>query len=245
MQSALENSRTLKSVIVVDNGSTDTTSEVLARFKSKFEECGFFFTVIRNGQNKGFGSACNQGIRLAQTDYVAILNNDTWLMPEWDRALIEALKQKDFDMVGPFFDERPWPDDIQERVKTYLSRNPPKTRFHFVPILMFFTKDAIAKLELPGGGIFDERFFVTYEDTDLLYRMKKLNLTYAQTSRCYIWHQSMGTRAEKGALPVNYEADGLKRFIEKWGFDPRRNEHSLIERLKRRYRKYQSARGMF
>jgi GT2 family glycosyltransferase len=110
---------------------------------------------------------------------------------------------------------------------------------------MFFKKEAVEKLKFPDQGIFDERFFVTYEDTDLLYRMKALDLKFAQTSLCYIWHQSMGTRSQKGLLPEGYEADGLRIFKEKWGFDPRPADHTFWERLKRRYRKYRSARGLF
>jgi GT2 family glycosyltransferase len=244
LESVLKNSKALTSVIVVNNASQDGTTEALQKFKSRFEGRKISFFSIKNEKNLGFGAACNQGVRLAKTEYVAILNNDTWLMPDWDLALIDAQKENDFDVVGPFFDERPWSDDMEVRARDFLKKNRPAYRKHFVPILMFFTKDAIQRLSLPDGGIFDERFFVTYEDTDLVQRMKLEKMNFAQTSRCYIWHQSMGTRAS-GLLPEGYEAAGLRLFQEKWKFDPRVEEHTFLEKLKRKIRKARALRGRF
>ena len=247
--SLLKHSKALTSIIVIDNGSSDHTPVLLIEFQSAFITNGIEFQIIQNSKNLGYGSACNQGVRLAakneQVTYIAILNNDTWLMPAWDLALIDAINQKKLNLVGPFFDERPWTEKITERAILFLAQNKEKFRKHFVPILLFFTREAIQKLSLDHGGIFDERFFVTYEDSDLFYRMKQLQMTYGQTSQCYIWHQSMGTRSEKGFLPENYELDGLRIFKEKWGFDPRAAEHTVVARLKRRVRKVRAAIGRF
>ena len=245
LESVLENSRHVGDIVVVNNASQDETAVVLLEFQKRFESKGIAFTGITNPKNLGFGSACNQGVRLAKSDYVAILNNDTWVMPAWDEALVEAARAKNLDSVGPFFDERPWSENMKERAAQFLKENGSAYRNHFVPILMFFTKSAIERLKFPHGGIFDERFFVTYEDTDLLKRMKDLGMRFAQTSRCYIWHQSMGTRSQKGLLPEGYEAEGLRLFIEKWKYDPRPADHTFWERLKRRYRKSRSAKGKF
>lgn len=242
LESVLKNSQNLTAVFVIDNASEDDTADVLRIFQVRFEEKDIKFTVIRNTRNLGFGAACNQGIRLSKTNYTAVLNNDTWVMPGWDTALMQAQREKKWGVVGPFFDERPWVDGMEERAKIFLRDNPAQYRTHFVPILMFFTHEAIAKLRFPDGGIFDERFFVTYEDTDLLHRMKMSDITYAQTSLCYIWHHSMGTRS---SLPDGYEAASLEKFKAKWGFDPRPLEHGWIEKWKRRMRKKRSARGQF
>lgn len=243
--SICDHSKVVTEVFVIDNGSTDATSSRLQEFEEKFQARGIRFTAIRNNENRGFGRACNQGIRLCTGDFVVVLNNDTWVMPAWDQVLAEVLQKESLDLVGPFFDERPEPVDLLARSQLYLKQNSAKLRKHFVPILLFFKKSAIAKLQFESGGIFDERFFVTYEDTDLLFRMRKLGLTYAQTSLCYIWHHSMGTREAPGLLPPGYETEGLSLFIEKWGFDPRPLEHTFFQRLKRRYRKARAAKGLF
>jgi GT2 family glycosyltransferase len=245
LSSLLQNSRKLVEVFVVDNGSTDETSSVLVEFKAQFQAQGTPFEIIQNSANGGFGRACNQGIRLARSPWLAILNNDTWVMPDWDGALIREAEKRNLDCIGPHFDERPWVDSMDTRAQEFLARNPGRFRTHFVPILMVFRRSALDRLALAHGGLFDERFFVTYEDTDLRYRMDAQKLSYGQTSSAFIWHHSMGTRSTPGLLREGYEQEGLRLFIEKWGFDPRKSENTLFERFKRKRRKSRAARGLF
>jgi GT2 family glycosyltransferase len=245
LESVLRNSRGLSELTVIDNASSDSTPEALREWEARFSEAGVRFRIIRNEQNAGFGRACNQGIRVSAGAYVAVVNNDTWLMEGWDRALMGEIEARELDEAGPFFDERPWVENPDARAREFLIRNPNGFREHFVPILMFFTRAAVERLRFDHGGLFDERFFVTYEDTDLLHRMKQIGLRYGQTSKCYIWHHSMGTRSTPGLLPSGYEQEGLQLFMEKWGFDPRPAEHTLIERWKRKWRTGRAKRGRF
>jgi N-acetylglucosaminyl-diphospho-decaprenol L-rhamnosyltransferase len=67
-------------VIVVDNGSTDTSLELLA---TSFPTV----RVVSNPDNQGFAAASNQGLGLAQSPNVLFLNNDT--VP--DPAALEEL----------------------------------------------------------------------------------------------------------------------------------------------------------
>ena len=235
----LEHSTLLSEVFIINNASRDQTAEILEGFQVRFNRLGVLFQIITNVENVGFGRACNQGVReflkgLAQ--YLVILNNDTWLMPQWDQALTESLTRFQLDCVGPYFYEKPFTHELSTLASGFVKRNADRLRHHFVPILMCFTRAAIEKLSLdcPGsnGGIFDERYFVTYEDTDLLTRMKKMKMTYGQTGSCFIWHHSKGTRSK---LPSGYEQEGLRLFMEKWNFDPRERDHTLWARLKRRY----------
>lgn len=72
-------------VIVVDNGSSDGSVEMLLQdFPST--------RVIRNTVNKGFCAANNQGIDLAQGDLIALLNNDAEADQYWLAALASVLE---------------------------------------------------------------------------------------------------------------------------------------------------------
>ena len=57
-------------VVVVDNGSTDGTQQLLAE---KYPEVA----LIQNAGNVGLGRASNQGIEATRGHYVLLLNNDT------------------------------------------------------------------------------------------------------------------------------------------------------------------------
>ena len=56
-------------VIVVDNGSTDGSREMLKKFSD--------LTLILNKKNLGFAKANNKGIKIAKGKYILLLNSDT------------------------------------------------------------------------------------------------------------------------------------------------------------------------
>ncbi|MBI3399924.1 MAG: glycosyltransferase family 2 protein [Acidobacteria bacterium] len=73
-------------VIVVDNGSTDGSQDLVRR---EFPE----MTLIENGRNLGFGEGNNVGIRAAMdagAQYVALLNQDARADRDWIAALVRA-----------------------------------------------------------------------------------------------------------------------------------------------------------
>lgn len=87
-------------VIVVDNASTDGTEVNLPRLG----EClfGGAFVYKRLSANKGFAVACNTAARLASTDMLFFLNNDTIVEDGWLTPLLAALASDDrLAAVGP------------------------------------------------------------------------------------------------------------------------------------------------
>lgn len=74
------------SVIVVDNGSTDGSRELLRDHHADV-------TVVALPRNRGFAGGVNAGIRVAireGADMVALLNNDAVADPGWLAALVAA-----------------------------------------------------------------------------------------------------------------------------------------------------------
>ncbi|MBS2022590.1 MAG: glycosyltransferase family 2 protein [Deltaproteobacteria bacterium] len=73
-------------VVVVDNGSTDGTADLLAR---EFPRA----THLKLPENLGYGRANNEALRRAlrsNADFCALLNNDVTLRPGWLDALLNA-----------------------------------------------------------------------------------------------------------------------------------------------------------
>ena len=69
-------------LIIIDNGSTDGSAEF-------FESVGA--KVIRNSANYSYPYCQNQGIAIAQYDYLAFLNNDLIVCPDWDKNLLASM----------------------------------------------------------------------------------------------------------------------------------------------------------
>jgi GT2 family glycosyltransferase len=72
-------------IIVADNGSTDDSATLAESLGAR---------VVRLGRNLGFAAAVNRGIEAAQSDCIAILNNDITLAPDWLQTLLDALERE-------------------------------------------------------------------------------------------------------------------------------------------------------
>lgn len=83
----------LYEVVLVDNGSTDATSELLEQLEGDV-------TIIRNEQNVGFSHACNQGAAAARGRSLLFLNNDTVPHDGWLEPLLAALDEPGVGIVG-------------------------------------------------------------------------------------------------------------------------------------------------
>jgi GT2 family glycosyltransferase len=68
-------------VLVVDNGSSDGSADAAVRGGAR---------VIRLGRNAGFSGAVNRGVKEARGEWLAILNNDVELAPDWVAKLLGA-----------------------------------------------------------------------------------------------------------------------------------------------------------
>jgi hypothetical protein len=72
-------------VVIVDNASTDETSELLGRLDG--------VTIIRNSSNLGFTMALNIGARVGRGEFLLFVNNDAALAPAAIKHLVEAARR--------------------------------------------------------------------------------------------------------------------------------------------------------
>ncbi|MCC6276712.1 MAG: glycosyltransferase [Oligoflexia bacterium] len=226
--------------IVINNNSTDDTADLLENLKSDAIKRGWKFLIISNSEKLGFGRAMNQGIEAASGAFLALTNNDTWIMPQWDSALLSAIQRLDADMVSPFYDEEPF-DELKTpaKARAFVAKNKGKAARRWGSIMMFFKRKFFDEV-----GKFDERFFICYEDRDLRERADRAHKRYYQVGDCYIWHHSKGTR-ESGLITSGYEQESLKKFIDKWGFDPRPQEVQWLHKQKRKWTRFKNKFGYF
>lgn len=95
-------------VIVVDDGSTDNTPEIMKQFEGRVK-------YIRK-ENGGSASARNRGIEESKGEYIAFLDSDDYWMPE---KLAEQVKILDaYPKVGIVYGRMPIVNEKGERLGT-------------------------------------------------------------------------------------------------------------------------------
>ncbi|OGW36527.1 MAG: hypothetical protein A2Y97_03540 [Nitrospirae bacterium RBG_13_39_12] len=75
---------TTQEIIVVDNASTDGSSEYI---RNTFPEVIW----VQNDTNRGYAKAVNQGVHLSQGDFLFLLNNDVKLIDNTTDKLLDFL----------------------------------------------------------------------------------------------------------------------------------------------------------
>ena len=85
IDSALSQAYNNIEVIVVDDGSTDNSKDIIATYKKHIHS-------IYLSQNKGLGGARNAGLKEAKGDYILLLDSDDWLFSEAVDGLVDGFK---------------------------------------------------------------------------------------------------------------------------------------------------------
>jgi GT2 family glycosyltransferase/glycosyltransferase involved in cell wall biosynthesis len=198
-------------VIIVDNGSKDNSVKLV---ESSFPKV----KIIKNNSNLGFAKANNQAAETSGGDYIAFLNNDTRVDPDW---LIELLRPvygspeiicsgskvlsfdgKSIDFAGGMinFEGKGFQIDYGTSVE--------KDIHNIVRYLPFVNGGAmLVKKEvfIKSGG-FDEDFFAYYEDVDLGWRLWVLGYKVVFAPKSVVYHMHHGTSR-------NFSEDKL-RFLK-------------------------------
>jgi len=83
LESVLAQEYANREIIVIDNASSDGTTDILEQFEDRCQ-------IVYNQENIGFAAAQNQAIGLAAGDWILTLNPDVLLLPDFIQALVDA-----------------------------------------------------------------------------------------------------------------------------------------------------------
>lgn len=86
-------------VILVDNGSTDSTSEVVGRWRAALASDNNFLFTFTKQQNQGANAARNRGLVQARGEYIQFLDSDDLLLPGKLRRAVSAIQRHRADFA--------------------------------------------------------------------------------------------------------------------------------------------------
>ncbi len=210
-------------VIVVDNGSTDGTTDYLLRL-ARWEPR---VRLQLNGRNLGFAAATNLGLSMAAGEVLVLLNNDTIVAPGWLVGLCRHLEDPGAGAVGPVTNRIGNEAQVDAGYRTYggfLRRASERARgaaggSFEIPSLTMFCFAMRREVHRRLGGL-DESFGIgTLEDDDYSLRLAEAGYALLCAQDVLVHHFG---QASFGDLVPGGEYDALlrtnrRRFEEKWG----------------------------
>ncbi len=209
--------RVPRDVMVVDNGSTDGSAEMVAAEHPSVR-------LIRNARNEGFARAVNRGIGESVSPFILLLNSDAELRGGALDVLVDTLRatpeaaaagaqlykpdgrrQHAFDVFPSLLTEvvnkgllrRLRPDRFPSRLQ------PREDAFEVDSLIgacMLLRREAVDSV-----GLLDERFFVFYEETDWCLRARRDGWRIVLVPRAGAEHAQGETKAHHpGRARVEY-----------------------------------------
>lgn len=202
------------SVILIDNGSSDGSVDFVNRNYPEVE-------IIALTKNLGFAAANNIALQTVQTEYVALLNNDAVPHPIWLNRLIEALEsypEAGFAASKMLFCDNPdvidRAGDAYTRAGTGLLRGRGERARNFGKTEWIFGACAGAALYrtrmLKDIGLFDDDFFLLYEDVDLSFRAQVKGYKCVYVPEAIVYHKSSSSIVYDSPTSVYYSHRNLE-----------------------------------
>jgi len=214
-----------RTVVIVDNGSTDGSVEMLKNRFPKIE-------ILETGKNLGFTGGMNAGIKYAiaaKASHIILLNNDTVVDPHFAEELVDAAKkEKRAGLLTSkiYFYDRPevisyagaWFNELlgwgRQRGYNEVERN----QFEGVEetqrpsgCALLATREFIERV-----GLLDETFFCYCEDTDWSMRARAAGFKVLFVPASKVWHkESVSTGGAATAISLYYNVRNTLYCLDK------------------------------
>ena len=212
-------------IIVADNGSGDGSQEFT---RESFPSV----RIVENGRNLGFSGGNNSGMRACRGEYIVLLNND--MVFHRKDCISELVKSAESDekigIVGPMFLWASQPKRIQNVMGASLPKVLPsislgnilsgtpdaafeEDRGQYKELIDIDAVNGLVKREvIDKVGLYDEKFFFTYDDADFSYRVKQAGYRVVTDPNAKVWHVGAGTVSSVTPFYVYYSYRGRLRF---------------------------------
>jgi glycosyltransferase involved in cell wall biosynthesis len=180
-------------VIAIDDGSSDRTPDVI-------EQAGV--RGIRHEDSRGPNARRNEGVAAAESDLIALVDDDTWIPRGWLRAIVEgAERYPDADAFG---------GPIRARLEGPAPRacgreDPPITSLDLGSVdreaeLVWSANMALRRAAFERVGPFDPRFSTGGDEEDWIRRLRAAGGRVMYLASAWLDHRRTGDDARLRSL---------------------------------------------
>ena len=167
-------------VVIVDNGSTDSTAGVLADLQ---QQSPLQLTVLRVEQNRGPARARNLGWSTATSEVIAFTDDDCVPDPRWLEELLVALEQNDVQLVQGR--TLPRPDQLDRVGPWSRTQQVDSEDGYYQTCNIAYLRRALEEV----GGFRTDFPVAAGEDTDLAWRVKKAGFASCFAGDALVFHE--------------------------------------------------------
>ena len=202
------------SIILVDNGSNDGSIDFVIRNYPEVK-------TIALPKNVGFSVANNIAIKTVDTEYIGLLNNDAVADPLWLKTLVEALEEHPeagfaaskmlfydnpgiIDRAGDFY-TRAGAGLLRGRAEPASSYNKQEWIFGACAAAALYRTRMLRDIDL-----FDEDFFLLYEDVDLSFRAQLRGYKCLYVPEAIVHHKASSSIIYDSPTSVYYSHRNLE-----------------------------------
>ena len=221
-------------ITIIDNANNISRKEkILEKFKIN--------KYVLNKKNLGFGKGNNIGIKNCDTKYLLILNPDCIIHENTILAL-----QKTLEKYPDCFISTPTLVDENNNLTQNASAFPEVSSIKEIikidgdiccqsalGAVMFCRTDELKKI-----GMFDEKYFIFYEDDDLCKRVRLIKKSVIQIHNVRAVHQHGQGKSVKNSLKRLFIVNYNMTFSELYYFYKNNDHHEKYNRLKSKITKY-------
>ena len=169
VRALLAQSRTIDELLVIDDGSTDSSMSRIDSLSDKI-------TIIRHPTNLGLASARNTALAHARYEYIASVDSDVAPEGRWLESLCDAMTTPHTALVGGKLLE--W--NQESSANTWRAKHMPQHSGEFPlknPPTLAGANTLARRDILQSIGGYTTEYKTNYEDIDLQHRLTRLGLS--------------------------------------------------------------------
>ncbi len=212
-------------IVIVNNNSKDNNSDFIS---SKYRQ----IRLLNLDKNYGFTKAVNDGVKMANYEYVCILNNDCYLEKDTLLKLYDFLvNHKEYVATQPIIinlktisiENIGYIVNLKKGKAEIITND--KFKFEDYIVDDIFQQGyvyglsaaclLIRKRVFLEIGMFDESFHSYQEDVDLFIRLAMKKYRYAPCLNCSVKHDHMATSRKMGSYKESHDFTNWIRLIKK------------------------------